>query len=161
VVSLEVLGTPPCRIQLVVVVVGTYLPLHPSKDSFISNSLPSPCFFPSLKNNKTNFFVLPMILSSLMSIDQREFSFILMCIYGISFPSLTSLYWFSLLLKMASLTYKYGIPKMTPHTSNGTTSTTIHLGLHHFNPPPKEISYKRDNEVLYQRRKRLGAEQCV
>jgi hypothetical protein len=35
------------------------------------------------------------------------------------------------------------------------------LGLHHFNPPPKEISYKRHNEVLHQRGKRLGDEQCV
>jgi hypothetical protein len=35
------------------------------------------------------------------------------------------------------------------------------LGLHHFNPPPKEISYKRDNEVLRQTGKSLGVEQCV
>jgi hypothetical protein len=35
------------------------------------------------------------------------------------------------------------------------------LGLHHFNPPPKASSYKRDNEVLHQRGKRLGDEQCV
>jgi hypothetical protein len=30
------------------------------------------------------------------------------------------------------------------------------LGLHHFNPPLKEISYKRDNEVFHKRSKRLG-----
>jgi hypothetical protein len=35
------------------------------------------------------------------------------------------------------------------------------LGLHHFNPPPKARSYKRDNEVLNQVGKRLGVEQCV
>jgi hypothetical protein len=35
------------------------------------------------------------------------------------------------------------------------------LGLHQFNPPPKISSYKRDNEVLHQRGKSLGAEQCV
>jgi hypothetical protein len=35
------------------------------------------------------------------------------------------------------------------------------LGLHHFNPPPKASSYKRDNEVLHQRGKSLGDEQCV
>ena len=35
------------------------------------------------------------------------------------------------------------------------------LVLHHFNPPPKARSYKRDNEVLYQRGKSLGVEQCV
>jgi hypothetical protein len=35
------------------------------------------------------------------------------------------------------------------------------LGLHHFNPPPKESSYKRKNEVLHQRGKRLGVEQRV
>jgi hypothetical protein len=35
------------------------------------------------------------------------------------------------------------------------------LGLHHFNPPPKASSYKRDNEVLHQRGKSLGVEQCV
>jgi hypothetical protein len=35
------------------------------------------------------------------------------------------------------------------------------LGLHHFNPPPKAISYKRYNEVFHQREKSLGAEQCV
>jgi hypothetical protein len=35
------------------------------------------------------------------------------------------------------------------------------LGLHHFNPAPKESSYKRDNEVLHQRGKSLGDEQCV
>jgi hypothetical protein len=35
------------------------------------------------------------------------------------------------------------------------------LGLHHFNPPPKESSYKRDNEVLHKKGKSLGAEHCV
>jgi hypothetical protein len=35
------------------------------------------------------------------------------------------------------------------------------LGLQQFNPPPKKISYKRDNEVLHQIGKRLGAEKCV
>jgi hypothetical protein len=35
------------------------------------------------------------------------------------------------------------------------------LGLHHFNPPPKESSYKGDNEVLHQIRNSLGPEQCV
>jgi len=35
------------------------------------------------------------------------------------------------------------------------------MGLHHFNPPPKASSYKGDNEVLHQRRKSLGVEQCV
>jgi hypothetical protein len=35
------------------------------------------------------------------------------------------------------------------------------LGLHHFNPPPKASSYKSDNEVLHQRGKILGDEQCV
>jgi hypothetical protein len=35
------------------------------------------------------------------------------------------------------------------------------LGLHQFNPPPKESSYKRDNEVLQQIGKILGVEQCV
>jgi hypothetical protein len=39
--------------------------------------------------------------------------------------------------------------------------SSFQLGLHHFNPPPKEISYKRDNEVLHQRGKSLGVEQCV
>jgi hypothetical protein len=39
--------------------------------------------------------------------------------------------------------------------------TPFQLGIHHFNPPPKTISYKRDNEVLHQRGKKLGAEQCV
>jgi hypothetical protein len=34
-------------------------------------------------------------------------------------------------------------------------------GLHHFNPPPKASSYKRDNEVLHQIGKILGVEQCV
>jgi hypothetical protein len=33
--------------------------------------------------------------------------------------------------------------------------------LSHFNPPPKASSYQRDNEVLHQRGKSLGAEQCV
>jgi hypothetical protein len=35
------------------------------------------------------------------------------------------------------------------------------MGLHHFNPPPNAISYKRDNEVLHQRGKSLGDKQCV
>jgi hypothetical protein len=35
------------------------------------------------------------------------------------------------------------------------------LGLHHFNHPPKISSYKRDNEVVHQRQKSLGVEQCV
>jgi hypothetical protein len=35
------------------------------------------------------------------------------------------------------------------------------LGLHNFNPPPKAISYKRDNEVLHKRGKSLGDEHCV
>jgi hypothetical protein len=35
------------------------------------------------------------------------------------------------------------------------------LGLHHFNPPPKASSYKRDNEVLNQVGRSLGVEQCV
>jgi hypothetical protein len=35
------------------------------------------------------------------------------------------------------------------------------LGLQHFNPPPKTSSYKGYNEILYQRRKSLGDEQCV
>jgi hypothetical protein len=35
------------------------------------------------------------------------------------------------------------------------------LGLHHFNPPLKASSYKRDNEVLHQRGKSLGDEQCA
>jgi hypothetical protein len=35
------------------------------------------------------------------------------------------------------------------------------LGLHHFNPPPKENSYKRDNEVFHQRVKISGDEKCV
>jgi hypothetical protein len=39
--------------------------------------------------------------------------------------------------------------------------SSFQLGLHHFNPPPKESSYKRDNEVLNQVGKILGAEQCV
>jgi hypothetical protein len=30
------------------------------------------------------------------------------------------------------------------------------LDLHHFNPPPKAISYKRDNEALHQIGKILG-----
>jgi hypothetical protein len=34
-------------------------------------------------------------------------------------------------------------------------------GLQQFNPPPKERSYKRDNEVLNQIGRSLGAEQCV
>jgi hypothetical protein len=38
---------------------------------------------------------------------------------------------------------------------------SFQLGLHHFNPPPKEISYKRYNEVLNQVGKSLGVEQCV
>jgi hypothetical protein len=42
----------------------------------------------------------------------------------------------------------FGIEKLSP----------FQLGLHHFNPPPKEISYKRDNEVLYQIGKISGAE---
>ena len=45
----------------------------------------------------------------------------------------------------------FGTEKLSP----------FHLGLHHFNPPPKEISYKRDNEVLSQVGKILGVEQCV
>jgi hypothetical protein len=28
---------------------------------------------------------------------------------------------------------------------------SLQLGLHHFNPPPKERSYKGDNEVLNQK----------
>jgi hypothetical protein len=28
------------------------------------------------------------------------------------------------------------------------------LGLHHFNPPPKKISYKGVNEVLHQKEER-------
>jgi len=40
------------------------------------------------------------------------------------FLSLKIQYWFSLLLKITSLTCKYKLPKMTPHTSNRTTSTT-------------------------------------
>jgi hypothetical protein len=32
------------------------------------------------------------------------------------------------------------------------------LGLHHFNPPPKTNSYKRNNEVLNQVGKSLGDE---
>jgi hypothetical protein len=39
--------------------------------------------------------------------------------------------------------------------------SSFQLGLHHFNPPPKESSYKRDNEVLHQRGKSLGDKQCV
>jgi hypothetical protein len=35
------------------------------------------------------------------------------------------------------------------------------MGLHEFNPPPNASSYKRDNEVLHQRGKSLGVEQCV
>jgi hypothetical protein len=35
------------------------------------------------------------------------------------------------------------------------------LGLHHFNALPNESSYKKDNEVLHQRGKSLGAEKCV
>jgi hypothetical protein len=35
------------------------------------------------------------------------------------------------------------------------------LGLHHFNPPLKEISYKGDNEALHQRGKSVGVEKCV
>jgi hypothetical protein len=35
------------------------------------------------------------------------------------------------------------------------------MGLHHFNPPPKESSYTRDNQVLHQRGKSLGVEKCV
>jgi hypothetical protein len=35
------------------------------------------------------------------------------------------------------------------------------LGLHHFNPPLKVSSYKRDNEVIHQRMKSLGDKQCV
>jgi hypothetical protein len=38
--------------------------------------------------------------------------------------------------------------------------SSFQLGLHHFNPPPKASSYKRDNEVLHQRGKSLGDEQC-
>jgi hypothetical protein len=37
---------------------------------------------------------------------------------------------------------------------------SLQLGLHHFNHPSKENSYKGDNEVLHQIRKRFGAEQC-
>jgi hypothetical protein len=35
------------------------------------------------------------------------------------------------------------------------------LGIHHFNPPLKTNSHKRDNEVLHQRGKSLGDEQCI
>ena len=64
--------------------VQLYLFLHfllqnPSKDSLISTSLPSPCFFTSLKNNKMNFFMLP--ISYLMCIDQGNFGRVLVCIY--------------------------------------------------------------------------------
>jgi predicted Zn-dependent protease len=39
--------------------------------------------------------------------------------------------------------------------------SSFQLGLHHFNPPPKESSYKRDNEVLHEIGKILGDEHCV
>jgi len=40
-------------------------------------------------------------------------------------------------------------------------SSSFQLGPHHFNPPRKASSYKKDNKVLHQRGKNLGAEQCV
>jgi hypothetical protein len=47
--------------------------------------------------------------------------------------------------------WMFGTEKLSP----------FQLGLHHFNPPPKAISYKRDNEVLHQIGKILVDEQCV
>ena len=45
----------------------------------------------------------------------------------------------------------FGTEKLSP----------FHIGLHHFNPPPKTRSYKRVSESLHQRGKSLGVEQCV
>jgi hypothetical protein len=45
----------------------------------------------------------------------------------------------------------FGTEKLSP----------FQLGLHHFNPPPKESSYERLNEVLHEIGKSLGAKQCV
>ena len=51
--------------------------------------------------------------------------------------------------------------KFCDRTFGSEKLSPFQLGLHHFNPPPKALSYKRDNEVIHQIGKSLGAEQCV
>jgi hypothetical protein len=35
------------------------------------------------------------------------------------------------------------------NTYHNRETKSLQLGIHHFNPPPKAISYKGDNEVLH------------
>jgi hypothetical protein len=120
----KALETLPCGFKLNCCSCWNFLPLNTYNNSFISNLFPSPYYFPSLKRIKKNLFVLPMILLARSVLITKSLDFSLCAFMAYAFPSLNSLYYFSLFPNMENIMYKYDLPKITPHTSKGTTSAT-------------------------------------
>ena len=90
---------------------------HSSNSNFL-------IFLMILKINKNFFLILLMILLTWWFSIKESLTFFLYAFIVKSIPYLISRYWFFLLLKMTSPTYKYRLPKMTPCMFNGTIFST-------------------------------------